>query len=131
MAQVGNVFSALWPLFAAVSFIFKFATLNCALFFCYNKIWIFFASFISGGFCKDQVYLEGALQLLKNRKRIDFHLLVQLGKISWEDIDKVELLGNLDESKVPFFMEDLTVYHKHLDRICEANGLTDDVLREV
>lgn len=86
---------------------------------------------LTGGFCKDQVYLEGALQLLKNRKHIDFHLLVQLGKISWEDIDKVELLGNLDETKVPFFMQDLAVYHKHLDRICEANGLTDDVLGEV
>lgn len=84
-----------------------------------------------GGFCKDQVYLEGALQLLKNRKHIDFHLLVQLGKISWEDIEKVELFGNLENTKVPFFMQDLGAYHKYLDRICEANDLTDDVLEDV
>ncbi|XP_060553320.1 putative tyrosine carboxypeptidase MATCAP2 [Ruditapes philippinarum] len=84
-----------------------------------------------GGFCKDQVYLEGALQILKNRKNIDFHLLVQLGKISWEDIDKVALLGNLDDTKIPFFMQDLEAYHKYLDRICEANDLTDDILEDV
>jgi hypothetical protein len=77
------------------------------------------------------VYLEGALQILKNRKNIDFHLLVQLGKISWEDIDKVALLGNLDDTKIPFFMQDLEAYHKYLDRICEANDLTDDILEDV
>ena len=86
---------------------------------------------ISGGFCKDQVYLEGVLQLLKHRKQIDFHLLTQLGKVSWEDMDKIGLLANLSETKVPFFMEDLAVYHKHLDRICEANGLTDELFRGV
>ncbi|XP_052251711.1 putative tyrosine carboxypeptidase MATCAP2 isoform X2 [Dreissena polymorpha] len=84
-----------------------------------------------GGFCKDQVYLEGALQILKNRRQIDFHLLVQLGKISWEDIDKLQLLGNLDDTKVPFFMQDLAAYHSCLDKICESNGLTQEVLESV
>ena len=86
---------------------------------------------LSGGFCKDQVYLEGALQILKNRRHIDFHLLVQLGKISWEDIDKLQLLGNLDDTKVPFFMQDLAAYHSCLDKICESNGLTQEVLESV
>ncbi|WAR12875.1 K0895-like protein [Mya arenaria] len=85
----------------------------------------------AGGFCKDQVYLEGALQILKNRKMIDFHLLVQMGKIDWEDIRKVDLLANLDETKVPCFMQDLPAYHKYLDKICESNGLTEEVLDSV
>lgn len=54
-----------------------------------------------------------------------------MGKISWEDIEKVELIANLQDTKIPFFMQDLEVYHKYLDRICELNDLTDDILEDV
>ena len=56
---------------------------------------------------------------------------MRLGKISYLDIDKLKLLGDLENTRIPFFMEDLTAYHKYLDRICEANGLSDEVLEEV
>lgn len=68
---------------------------------------------------------------MKHRRHIDFHLLVQLGKIDWRDIDQLELIANLDATKVPFFMQDLAAYHKCLDKICESNGLTDEVLDTV
>lgn len=84
-----------------------------------------------GGFCKDQVYLEGALQLLKNRKTIDFQMLVRLGKIAWEDIEKLEAIADLENTRIPFFMEDIKHYHSCLDKIVEANGLTDEVFEEV
>lgn len=40
-----------------------------------------------GGLYKDQVYLEGALKILKARKDIDFKLLYG-GKINIEDLDR-------------------------------------------
>lgn len=35
-----------------------------------------------GCFSKDQVYLDGILQILRYRESIDFHLLMALGKVS-------------------------------------------------
>lgn len=84
-----------------------------------------------GAFCKDQVYLEGALQLLKHRKTIDFHMLIRLGKIAWEDIGKLESIADLENTRIPFFMEDLKHYHSCLDKIAEANCLTAEVLEDV
>ena len=40
-----------------------------------------------GGLYKDQVYLEGAWKILKQRKNIDFRLLYG-GKINVEDLDR-------------------------------------------
>ena len=60
----------------------------------------------SGAFCKDQVYLEGALQLLKNRRQIDFHFLMQLGKIAFEDVDRLLLLADCENTRIPSFMQD-------------------------
>lgn len=85
----------------------------------------------SGAFCKDQVYLDGALQLLKHRRHIDFQLLIRLGKIAWQDIDILRPYAELQDTQVPFFMEDMTAYRKHLDRIAEANGLTDEILTAI
>ncbi|KAL5022432.1 hypothetical protein ScPMuIL_001587 [Solemya velum] len=86
---------------------------------------------LPGAFCKDQVYLDGALQILKYRNVIDFSLLVRLGKISFQDIDKAIGYANLENTKIPFFMEDMEQYHRHLDRIAETNGLTRDVLADL
>nr|XP_022344544.1 uncharacterized protein KIAA0895-like [Crassostrea virginica]XP_022344545.1 uncharacterized protein KIAA0895-like [Crassostrea virginica] len=84
-----------------------------------------------GAFCKDQVYLDGALQLLKHRRHIDFQMLIRLGKIAWQDIDAIQSYADLQDTQIPFFMEDMTAYRKHLDRIAEANGLTDEILTAV
>lgn len=45
----------------------------------------------AGGLYKDQVYLEGAYKILKERKNINFHALIS-GKISLEDLDRPFLM---------------------------------------
>lgn len=59
---------------------------------------------------------------------MDFHMLVRLGKVSHEDIERLRDYADLEETRVPFFMEDIKQYRQHLDRIAAANGLTDEVL---
>lgn len=44
-----------------------------------------------GGLYKDQVYLEGAVQLLKNRKTIDFKTLY-CGKLNLSDLKRPKLI---------------------------------------
>ncbi|OWF52391.1 uncharacterized protein KIAA0895-like [Mizuhopecten yessoensis] len=82
-----------------------------------------------GAFSKDQVYLSGALQILKYRRQIDFHMMMRLGKVAFQDIERLRGYADLEGTRVPTFMEDRTSYIKHLDRIAEANGLTDLVLK--
>lgn len=84
-----------------------------------------------GAFCKDQVYLEGALQLLKHRRTTDFHKLVQLGKISYLDLERLRFLGNYKNTRIPSFMEDLSHYLNSLQDILYKNGLSDDDLVDV
>ncbi|CAH1778777.1 unnamed protein product [Owenia fusiformis] len=83
---------------------------------------------IPGCFSKDQVYLEGALLILRDREYINFHLLLQLGKISYNDIDNVKHLTELNNTRIPSFMKDLTLYRANLEHILAGNGLTDDIL---
>lgn len=54
-----------------------------------------------------------------------------MGKIAWQDIDVLRPYVELQDTQIPFFMEDMTSYRKHLDRIAEANGLTDEMLTAV
>ena len=75
--------------------------------------------------------MDGALQILKNRRHLDFHSLVRFGKISYRDIDIIRDLAEVEETRIPSFMEDIYQYRGHLDRIAEANGLTDDILAKV
>ncbi|XP_043937374.1 uncharacterized protein KIAA0895-like homolog [Protopterus annectens] len=81
-----------------------------------------------GCFSKDQVYLEGVLQILRHRKDLDFKLLVRLGKVSYEDVDKLRLLATLDRTRIPHFMMDQERYVEQLDHIVAVNGLNDDEL---
>jgi hypothetical protein len=85
----------------------------------------------TGAFCKDQVYLDGALQLLKRRRTLDFHLLVRLGKVAHGDIDRLLDHATLEDTRIPSFMNDLSEYRKQLNHIAETNGLMDSLLREV
>lgn len=84
-----------------------------------------------GGFCKDQVYLTGALQLLKYRNEIDFQLLIRLGKISYKDIDKLVDIADLDVTRIPYFMKNQDVYRQKLKDIAIKNGMTDDILQSI
>ena len=92
---------------------------------------IYIFIYIPGAFCKDQVYLVGALQILKRRHEIDFGLLIRMGKIAYEDVEMLVMLAELDETRVPHFMNNMTAYRTNINRIAESNGLTDEILRDV
>ena len=84
---------------------------------------------LSGAFCKDQVYLNGALQILKHIHDIDFHMLVRCGKVSYRDLPRLEAMGpELDRTRIPGFMVDQAMYKKELERIMNRNGLTQEHL---
>ncbi len=63
---------------------------------------------IKGGMYKDGVYLRGAIDILKNRKKIDFKAFYS-GKVSLRDFWFLEKQKLIDKSKVvlPYFMQDM------------------------
>jgi len=75
-----------------------------------------------GGLYKDQVYLEGAVKILRNRKNIDFKKLM-CGKICLEDLAKSQIQKKMRTDKImhPSFMKDYNTYLKALDRIAKIN----------
>ena len=77
---------------------------------------------IPGGLYKDQVYLEGAVKILKDRKSINFYALIS-GKISLEDLKRNFLMKilRLDNLMIPPFMRDMKKFMKGLDRIAKVN----------
>ncbi|XP_053324041.1 putative tyrosine carboxypeptidase MATCAP2 [Spea bombifrons] len=81
-----------------------------------------------GCFSKDQVYLDGILQILRHRHTIDFHLLISMGKISYEDIERLKDFAVLDNARIPQFLQDKSRYMECLERIMEVNELSDSVL---
>lgn len=84
-----------------------------------------------GCFSKDQVYLDGVLQILRFRESIDFHLLTALGKVSYEDVDRLKELAVTENMRVPHFLHDHSRYMEHLERIMEVNELTDAELKNL
>ncbi|KAG3278137.1 hypothetical protein H1C71_005005 [Ictidomys tridecemlineatus] len=85
----------------------------------------------SGCFSKDQVYLDGILQILRYRDSIDFHLLTALGKVSYEDVDRLKGLAVTENMRVPHFLQDYDRYMEHLEKIMEVNELTDRELKDL
>ncbi|KAE8609299.1 hypothetical protein XENTR_v10011770 [Xenopus tropicalis] len=83
----------------------------------------------TGCFSKDQVYLDGILRILRHRHTIDFRLLTSLGKVSYEDVDELQKFAELDNIRIPHFMQDLEKYHHQLRHIMETNQLTDEELQ--
>ena len=71
---------------------------------------------------KDQIYFLGAVEILRNRKRLN---LVHLhsGKISVEDCLRLseKNLINDEKLKLPHFMKNMKAYHRYLDIIAEVN----------
>lgn len=77
-----------------------------------------------GGLYKDQVYLAGALSILKYRKHIDFVALFS-GKISLSDLNRPFILRvmNTKNIKLPYFVQGW-FYNKALDTLAKANFIT-------
>ncbi|XP_023665501.2 putative tyrosine carboxypeptidase MATCAP2 [Paramormyrops kingsleyae] len=82
-----------------------------------------------GCFSKDQVYLDGILKILRYREKIDFPLLMALGKVSFEDVDRLKGLAVMDHVRIPHFLQDQARYLGQLEKIMEVNRLTDVELR--
>ncbi|KAK1880689.1 putative protein KIAA0895 [Dissostichus eleginoides] len=49
-----------------------------------------------GCFSKDQVYLDGILKILRFRDKINFPLLMALGKVSFEDVDRLKASAQME-----------------------------------
>ncbi|KAM3828783.1 microtubule-associated tyrosine carboxypeptidase 1 isoform 2-T5 [Vipera latastei] len=86
---------------------------------------------LPGCFSKDQVYLEGILQILRHRQTIDFRLLAALGKVSYEDVDHLKKYGVLEKARIPHFMQDLERYMQQLNHIVATNCLSDEELKQL
>ncbi|KAM4724850.1 putative tyrosine carboxypeptidase MATCAP2 [Anableps anableps] len=82
-----------------------------------------------GCFSKDQVYLEGILKILRYRDKIDFPMLMALGKVSFEDVDRLKPLAQMENVRIPHFMQDQGRYAEQLTKIMVVNQLTDEELK--
>ena len=77
-----------------------------------------------GGLYKDQCYLEGAVDFLRNRKNIDI-VGLYTGKISLEDLrkPKIQKVLNKEGLKLPTFISDMEKYHAALDIVARTNHI--------
>ncbi|XP_064410391.1 putative tyrosine carboxypeptidase MATCAP2 [Latimeria chalumnae] len=82
-----------------------------------------------GCFSKDQVYLDGILKILRHRNEIDFQMLTALGKVSYEDVDRLKELALTENIRIPHFLQDRARYMEQLEKIMEVNELTDTELQ--
>ncbi|CAL8363263.1 unnamed protein product [Arctogadus glacialis] len=82
-----------------------------------------------GCFSKDQVYLEGILNILRHREQIDFPMLMALGKVSFEDVERLRASGRTEKVRIPHFLQDRAAYAQRLEKIMEVNQLSDPELR--
>ncbi|XP_027143323.1 uncharacterized protein KIAA0895 isoform X3 [Larimichthys crocea] len=84
-----------------------------------------------GCFSKDQVYLDGILKILRYRDKINFPMLMALGKVSFEDVDRLKGLAQMENVRIPHFMQDQARYAEQLTKIMAVNQLTDEELRTI
>lgn len=84
-----------------------------------------------GCFSKDQVYLDGILRILRHRRDINFQILTSLGKVSYEDVERLQHLAVLRKTRIPHFMQDQERYLQNLDYIVTVNELDDAQLQEL
>mmetsp|Transcript_764 Transcript_764/g.816 ORF Transcript_764/g.816 Transcript_764/m.816 type:complete len:119 (+) Transcript_764:298-654(+) len=81
-----------------------------------------------GGFYKDKVYLKGAVDILKNRKSLNFDEL-HCGKLSALDLLKIQegekkIKIVKEKVKLPLFLTDLPKYLKQIDEIAQTNFIS-------
>ncbi|XP_030003218.1 uncharacterized protein KIAA0895 [Sphaeramia orbicularis] len=84
-----------------------------------------------GCFSKDQVYLDGVLKILRYRDKINFPLLMALGKVSFEDVDRLKPLAQMENIRIPHFVQDQARYADQLTKIMAVNQLTDEELKAI
>lgn len=75
-----------------------------------------------GGFGNDQCYFEGAVKILRNMDKIDFHLLMS-GKICMDEIDRIKRVVRRDVIRFPAFMKNMDAYRRTLKKMLVLNGL--------
>ena len=61
--------------------------------------------------------------MLLHRHTLDFQLLTQMGKVSYEDIEMLRPHYRAEKTKIPTFMQDIDQYRNLLDRIVQTNNL--------
>lgn len=78
----------------------------------------------SQGQYKDQIYLRGVIKVLKYRKQLNFYNL-HAGKISVSDCIRLteKNVIQTEKCKIPYFLQNINLYQKVLDRIAEINFL--------
>lgn len=79
-----------------------------------------------GGLYKDQVYLEGAIQILRERQAIDF-IALYCGKLSLDDLKRPMIEKRLKKEGgliFPTFMQTMEEYNKSLEIIAKTNFIT-------
>ena len=77
-----------------------------------------------GGFYKDQVYLKGAVDILKNRDKVgDKWPDLYSGRLALEDVlEGSKVMGIKREGlKMPSFIENLDGYRAAIDEIARVN----------
>lgn len=82
-----------------------------------------------GGMYKDQVYLIGAIEILKSRKKIDFlkFFSVKMGVQDYLRQEKLKLTNIFrqivvnDQMLRPYFLKDMETYLQKLDLIAQTN----------
>ena len=68
---------------------------------------------------KDQIYFMGAINVLRNRHKLNFKEL-HCGKITVEDCLRLSERGQIqlnEKSKLPLFMKDMNTYMRCMDYV--------------
>lgn len=75
-----------------------------------------------GGMFKDQVYLRGAIEIIKHRNEIDFVALFS-GKIGLSDYFRLQKHDQIEHRGLvlPYFLHDIDSYKAALNKIAEVN----------
>ncbi len=75
---------------------------------------------------KDQIYFLGAVEILRNRRKLNMYHL-HSGKITVEDCLRLgeKKLINEEKLKFPYFLENMKQYSQCLDLIAEVNMIKE------
>ncbi|CAF1391187.1 unnamed protein product [Didymodactylos carnosus] len=71
----------------------------------------------------------GAVGILRNLATIDFRVLMS-GKVSLQDLKRIQRIAHLNVIRLPSFMKDLDQYKKRLQKIAQLNGLLNQSLQK-
>ena len=77
---------------------------------------------LKGGCVRDVVYLEGAVEILRRRRELDFHKLYS-GKLTLTDLCRPEISRRCKTGLLPSFLQEPAKYLSALDRVAEVNGI--------